>query len=371
MINTLDNTLVAIAENFQFPGQVAKIREYGQGNINHTYLVNLNDDQAFILQRINTKVFRQPALVMANMGILGEHIEQKLQGQAFEQALNNHRRWEFPKILRSQAGADHYICEAGNFWRVISFIGNSQCFDVITNSEQAQEVGYGLGKFHALVSDLPVTKLADTLEGFHITPNYLQNYEQVLSQTIMPSSSESDYCRKFIHDRADWANVLENAKAEGILQLRTIHGDPKVNNIMFDRERGKAIAMIDLDTVKPGLVHYDIGDCLRSGCNLLGEETSQWQKVTFDLELAEAILEGYFKIAQEFLTPQDYAYIYDAIALITFELGLRFFTDYLAGNIYFKVNYPEHNLMRALVQFQLTTSIESQEKLLRQIIARY
>ncbi len=357
----------SVAKKFRFPSQVAQIREYGQGNINQTYLVNLDDEQAFILQRINTKVFQQPELVMANMGILSEHIEQKLQ----EQPLTNGNRWEFPRILLTQDGSDHYICEEGNFWRVISFIGNSQCFETISNVEQAREVGYGLGRFHCLVSDLTVTRLADTLAGFHITPNYLQDYQQVLAQTNLPTAAESNYCREFIQERADWASIIENAKEQGILQLRTIHGDPKINNIMFDRDRGNAIAMIDLDTVKPGLVHYDIGDCLRSGCNLLGEETSKWQEVTFDLELAEAILAGYFAIAQEFLTSNDYKYIYDAIALIAFELGLRFFTDYLAGNKYFKVNYPEHNLMRALVQFQLTSSIESQEKLLRQIIARY
>lgn len=356
-----------VAEKFKFPNQVVQISEYGQGNINHTYLVKLDDENAFILQCINHQVFSQPELVMSNMGILSEHIEQKLQAQH----LTKDNRWECPRIVHTQDGADHYICEEGNFWRVISFIDNSQCFETITNAEQAREVGYGLGKFHNLVSDLPVTKLADTLEGFHITPNYLQAYEQVIAQTNFSSSSESNYCQKFIKERANWANVLENAKEQGILQLRTIHGDPKINNIMFDRDRANAIAMIDLDTVKPGLVHYDIGDCLRSGCNLLGEETQNWQEVTFDLELAEAILAGYFAIAKEFLTPQDYEYIYDAIALIAFELGLRFFTDYLAGNVYFKVNYPKHNLMRALVQFQLTASIESQEKLLRQIIARH
>ncbi len=355
----------SIAEKFQLPSKVAQIREYGQGNINYTYLVNLEDEKSFILQRINTQVFSQPELVMANMVILSEHIEQKLQ----EQPLTYDNRWECPSIILTQDGANHYICEEGNFWRIISFIDNSQCFETITNVKQAREVGYGLGRFHSLVNDLPVTKLADTLAGFHITPNYLQEYEQVLAQTSINSSPESNYCQEFIKARADWANVLENAKAQGILQLRTIHGDPKINNIMFDRDRSNAIAMIDLDTVKPGLVHYDIGDCLRSGCNLLGEETQNWQKVTFDLELAEAILGGYFAIAQEFLTAQDYEYIYDAIALITFELGLRFFTDYLAGNIYFKVNYPEHNLLRALVQFQLTTSIEAQEKLLRQLIS--
>jgi hypothetical protein len=126
--------------------------------------------------------------------------------------------------------------------------------------------------------------------------------------------------------------------------------------------------MVDLDTVKPGLVHYDIGDCLRSGCNPLGEETGDWEAVRFEPELCRAMLTGYLSLAQDFLTENDYAYLYDAIRLLTFELGLRFFTDYLAGNVYFKARHPEHNLVRALVQFKLTEKIESQAATIGAII---
>jgi hypothetical protein len=131
-----------------------------------------------------------------------------------------------------------------------------------------------------------------------------------------------------------------------------------------------AISIVDLDTVKPGLVHYDIGDCLRSGCNPLGEETDDWEAVHFDPEIGAAILEGYLTQARLFLTEADYNYMFDAIRLISFELGLRFFTDYLAGNVYFKVRHPQHNLLRALVQFQLTQSIEAHEADIRNIIAK-
>jgi hypothetical protein len=137
---------------------------------------------------------------------------------------------------------------------------------------------------------------------------------------------------------------------------------------MLDVSTQQAVSMIDLDTVKPGLVHYDIGDCLRSGCNLLGEETEQWEKVCFEPDLCQAILQGYLAQAKDFLTEHDYAYIYDAIRLIAFELGLRFFTDYLAGNLYFKVKHPDHNLMRSLVQFKLVESIEAQASAINAII---
>ena len=153
--------------------------------------------------------------------------------------------------------------------------------------------------------------------------------------------------------------------------MRTIHGDPKINNIMISEETGKAVSIIDLDTVKPGLIHYDIGDCLRSSCNPLGEDTLDFDDVQFDTNLARSILDGYLSVAHQILTENDYNHIYDAIRLIAFEMGLRFFQDYLAGNVYFKVKHPEHNLNRALVQFKLTESIEAQESTIRQIITDY
>ena len=223
--------------------------------------------------------------------------------------------------------------------------------------------------FHKLIENLPANKLADTLEGFHLTPGYLRHYQEVLNTTKVKLSPEINYCQKFISDRPDLPHVLESAKTSGKLRLRTIHGDPKINNIMIDCSTNQAVAMIDLDTVKPGLIHYDIGDCLRSGCNPLGEETLDWEKVIFEPELAKAILRGYLSVARDFLTELDYKYIYDSIRLLAFELGLRFFTDYLEGNVYFGANSPQHNLHRALVQFKLTESIEGQTKAIAQVIA--
>ena len=169
-------------------------------------------------------------------------------------------------------------------------------------------------------------------------------------------------------ERRAWAHVLEEARAQGRLRLRPIHGDPKVNNVLLDTATGQAVALVDLDTVKPGLVHYDIGDCLRSGCNPQGEETEHWEAVRFDPDLCRALLQGYLSQARGFLTAADYDHLYDAVRLIAFELGLRFFTDYLEGNVYFKARHREHNLARALVQFRLTESIESQETAIGAII---
>ncbi|GAB4527867.1 MAG: aminoglycoside phosphotransferase family protein [Pleurocapsa sp.] len=363
--NLTPNSLVAIAQQFKTQGKIVEISEHGSGNINQTFLVTLDNrsESNFILQRLNTKVFTQPELVMSNIELVCDRVNQKLQSDD-----SCDRDWQMPRVLKTADNNNYFIDNEGLFWRAISYIPNSQSFDTIQHSRHGEEIGYGLGMFHNLVSDLPVDSLADTLVGFHITPNYLQHYHRVLATIPFLSSPENNYCHRFIGDRVKFASVLENAKAAGELKLRTIHGDPKINNIMLDKTTGQAIAVIDLDTVKPGLVHYDIGDCLRSGCNVLGEETPDWEQVRFEPEIAQAILRGYLTIAQQFLSDRDYHYIYDAIRLLAFELGLRFFTDYLQGNIYFKANYPEHNRDRALVQFKLTESIESQESVIRQII---
>lgn len=362
--NSKTNNPIAIAQQFTSQDKITEVKPFGSGNINDTFLVTLDSPQErrFILQKINTQVFPQPQLVMENISTVTQHISHCLQNT------NLNRRWEILRVLLTQDNRNYYQDTDGSFWRGISFIANSQSFDIIKDTEQAKEIGYGLGTFHHLINDLSPAKLADTLPGFHITPLYLEQYNRVVAQTNPPPSAEVKYCLDFICDRASLSHILETAKAEGKLPLRLMHGDPKINNVLFDITTNQAVSVIDLDTVKPGLVHYDIGDCLRSGCNPVGEETQAWETVLFDPDLCQGILQGYLSVAKAFLTENDYIYIYDAIRLIAFELGLRFFADYLAGNVYFKVKYPEHNLARALVQFKLTESIESQSETIRRII---
>jgi Ser/Thr protein kinase RdoA (MazF antagonist) len=357
---------MAVAASFAPRGRVLDLREYGQGNVNDTFLVTLEaaEESDFILQRLNLRVFRRPELVMGNLCTVSEHVHRRLE----RAPLSPGRRWELPRVLLTNDGQDHVIDAGGSFWRALSFIDAARTFDTIQSLEHGQEVGSALGMFHNLLSDLPSDRLADTLPGFHLTPLYLAHYDEVLANRGAPRSPEVDYALKTVRQGRAWAHILEKAKARAKLCLRPIHGDPKVNNVMLDTATGRAVSLVDLDTVKPGLVHYDIGDCLRSGCNPLGEETEYWERVRFEPELCRAILKGYLSGARDFLTDPDYKYLYDAIRLLAFELGLRFFTDYLEGNVYFKARHPEHNLARALVQFKLTESIESQEAALRALL---
>ncbi|MGD1951304.1 MAG: phosphotransferase enzyme family protein [Leptolyngbyaceae cyanobacterium] len=353
------DALAHIAQQFVGHDTVPAIRSLGSGNINDTYLVDT--EQPFVLQRINTQVFPQPDQVMDNLCRFVSHAHQRL-GQT---PLN--RRWEVPHVLRTLDDQHYWHDAQGHIWRGLSFVKGTTTFNTIQDSTHAVEIGHGLGYFHSLLSDLPITSLTDTLPGFHITPGYLKQYDLTLAQAKILSLEEQHCCSLIEHHR-NHLSVLEDAKASGSLPLRPIHGDPKINNILIDTTTGQAASLIDLDTVKPGLVHYDIGDCLRSSCNPLGEETMHWQTVTFDVDLCAAVLRGYLSSASDFLYPIEYDYIYDAIWLITFELGLRFFSDHLAGDIYFKTQRPHHNLERALVQFQLAKSISMQKSAIQTVI---
>ena len=364
------DALTAIAGRFRLPGPVRSVEPLGSGNVNATYLVTVDGERGairFVLQRINGQVFRRPDLVMRNIQALGEHLAQRPERLA---PGPDGRRWELPLVVPVHQGDHPWVEADGACWRTLTFLENARSLDVIEDPATAREVGWGLGRFHHLIHDLPAERLADTLEGFHVTPGYLRAFQQVCAVSRVPHTPQLQEALAFVAEREGICAVLEDAKAAGRLRERPIHGDPKVSNVMLDAASGRAIGLVDLDTVKPGLIHYDIGDCLRSGCNRLGEETTDLEAVAFDLDLCAAILEGYLTAAGAMLEPAELELIADAARLIAFELGLRFLSDHLAGNVYFRADDPEHNLRRALVQFRLTESIEAQEAAIRSLVER-
>ena len=367
-LSSTASILETIAGLFHPPEQITGISKLGSGNVNDTFLVTLNRSasrQAFVMQRLNTDVFDKPELVMRNFLRLGIHVEQRLAQQPPELT---GRRWEVPKVLPTLDADGHWVEHQGEFWRSITYIGAATTTDVIQDDIHAHELGYCLGMFHHLISDLPTNELADTLENFHITPAYLADFDAVRANAATEMTPRLQEALNFIENRREGIDVLEQACARGELRRRPIHGDPKINNVMIDESTGHAVGLIDLDTVKPGLVHYDIGDCLRSCCNRLGEETREPENVSFDLGLCRSILQGYLAIGRSFLTPDDFRYLPDCIRLIPLELGLRFLTDHLEGDHYFRTDRADHNLDRALVQFALTRSIEQQWSALQDLV---
>lgn len=300
---------------------------------------------------------------MANLRALTDHVRPRL-------PLRDGNRWELPQIIPCHEGNDCWQDPTGACWRALSFIEASLSIDTVSNPELAREAGRALGIFHSLVHNLPPERLHDPLPGFHVTPTYLARYDAVAASPARPDQSTAAlFCHRFVAERRKDAGILEEARRRGEIRERIIHGDPKLANILFDATTGRAISLIDLDTVKPGLLLYDLGDCLRSCCNLSGEETSP-AEVRFDSTCFIALLEGYLPWTTKFLDKSDRKLIVDAAWLITFELGLRFFTDHLEGDVYFKVRQKGHNLMRARSQFALCKSIENQASALRALVAR-
>jgi Ser/Thr protein kinase RdoA (MazF antagonist) len=344
------NPLLFVA--IQFNQTATQLSPLGNGLINDTFLVSTKSSP-FVLQRINRQVFQKPELIMENLQTLNRHINKKT-GAAV--------KLQIPCILTTRHDGIFFQDDNGDYWRALSFIANTESLETITDTNDARQTGFALGHFHCLVSDLNPLLLQDTLPGFHIATGYLAHYHQVLNRSSRQiTAPESRYCADFIDAFQHLADNLESAKQQGLLPLRVIHGDPKLNNFLFDKQSRKIVSIIDLDTVKPGLVHYDIGDCLRSCCHNVGTDT-------FDLAICAALLKTYLTEASAFFSEADYQFLYPAIELIPFELGLRFYTDYLEGNRYFKVSEPQQNLHRACSQFRLCESIMAQKKEIEQLI---
>ncbi len=367
--------LSLLVNRFTVSGRLVTLVPFGNGNINDTFLAvfrNTFTETQLILQRVNRTVFKQPEAIMRNMHNLTLHCHEKLK----EDAKNNRddRVWQMPRIIKTKDNADFAVDENGDVWRVITRILSAHAFDTAQSPEHALECGAALGHFHYLVSDMDPSTIVNPLPGFHVTSGYLAHYDETLGSAaandILSASMEARRLAKYIEERREFAVSLERAEARGELQKRMFHGDPKVNNIMIDDFTGKGTAMIDLDTVSPGLMHVDVGDAVRSICNPAGEEEPNLGKVHFDENLFLAFMKGYMKQAGAFLTDADRAYLYDAIRLLPFELGLRFFQDYLAGDRYFKVRQPGQNLNRARVQFRLCEAIEARERTIREMLAK-
>jgi Ser/Thr protein kinase RdoA (MazF antagonist) len=332
----------------RFSSTVKNLEPLGNGHINDTYLVTEAENR-FVLQKINRDVFPCPELIMANLDVLSRFVEQ---------ASDSRIDLIIPQLRPSEKG-EYFFCDhQGDYWRALSFIENTESLETISNLAQVQQVGFALGQFHRLTRTLESEKLHDTLPGFHICPSYLNRYNQVKKTSNIP---EEPYCSEFIARYQAIVDDLEEAKEKGLLSIRVIHGDPKLNNFLFDKDSQRIVSIIDLDTVKPGLVHYDIGDCIRSCCHSI--ETNE-----FNLEICQVLIRSYLKEMRTFFSGYDYQFLYPAIRLIPFELGLRFYTDYLEGNRYFKVAEPEENLHRAKSQFHLCNSIIVQEKNIKNVI---
>ena len=353
--------LRAIAARFAIDCAPGTIEPLGRGLINDTFSLEAGG-RRYVLQRINGAVFPDPERIMANLRVLGEH----LAGQV-ETGLR------LPELIATRDGASSLRDADGDCWRLMEFIPDAVTLERITHDAQAREVGAALGRFHRLTESLPCERLGFSLPDFHATPVYLERLLTLAEQAgTALQDPDISAALDFVATRHGLASVLDEALRDGRLRLRVTHGDPKLDNILFAADDGRAIALIDLDTVQPGLIQHDLGDCLRSCCNRGGERADGGSAVRFDLTLCAAILDGYAQEMRGLLNPADIVLLYDAIRLLPFELGLRFLTDHLAGDRYFRVSERGENLRKAGIQFALVADIERQEAAIRaQIAAKF
>jgi hypothetical protein len=351
--------------SFFFPqDDIVAIEPLGGGLVNDTWRLSLQAGKRYILQRLNPSVFADPMAVQGNLLRITKHIHARLPALCH---LPHQKSREFILFhpVSNQAGEISYQDSKGAVWRILTYLEQTRSLRSISTPAQAEEIGAALGLFHQLLADLPLDALTDPLPGFHNTPCYLEQYDQTLAG---PHNSEAEDCRSFIEQRRKDAFFLENARQQGKLGQQIIHADPKVANFLFSPDKQRVVSLIDLDTVRSGLLLHDIGDCLRSCCNPLGEEVKNPEDILFRRDYFAATVRGYLATAADLLTPEDQHLLVDSAWLISFELGLRFYSDYLTNNCYFKVDHPEQNLFRARIQFTLASSIEQQyEQLCRMI----
>ena len=357
---SLPHDVRAVALQFQSPGDFVAAEPYGHGHINDTYrstFLHQGLPAHYIQQRINHKIFKNPVALMDNIQRVTTHLQTKLGGtpDANRTALT---------LIPTREGQPFLRDATGNYWRTYLFIENAQTYDAVTSSAQAFEAGRAFGRFQQLLADLPAPRLHDTIPDFHHTPKRYTQFEQALAADVANRAQSATPEIAF----AQRLQPLTGALLAAGLPERITHNDTKLNNVMLDDATGAGLCVIDLDTVMPGLVLYDFGDLVRTSTSPALEDERDLSKVTLQFPMFEALVRGYLSTAGAFLTPVERNHLVLAGKLITFEIGLRFLTDFLAGDTYFKVHRPGHNLDRCRTQFRLIESLTQQEAALHRLV---
>ncbi len=350
-----------IAGQFDLYGEFLSAAPYGTGHINDTYCAVFSQAGTtvrYILQRINQHVFKNPAALMENVERVTTHLATKLSGKP-----DSSRR--FLTLIPTRAGRAWHQDADGQVWRTYLFIERARTFDVIESPRQAYQAAKAFGEFQRLLADLPPPSLHATIPDFHHTPRRFARFQQVLEADAVNRARQARPEIDFVQRRQEIARVL----VESGLPERVTHNDTKLNNVMLDDDTGEGICVIDLDTVMPGLVLYDFGDMVRTSTCPAKEDEQDLSKIEMQFSLFEALVRGYLASTAGFLTVEERKYLAFAGKLITLEIGLRFLTDFLEGDVYFKVHRPGHNLDRARTQFKLVESMERQQDRMEKLVA--
>ncbi len=358
-----------VIKHFQYDGELIDDMPYGSGHINDTYLLKFNLPEMgninIILQRMNKAVFAKPVELMENITGVTSHLRKKIVehgGDPERETLN---------VIPAVDGKPYYIDSLGDYWRSYKFITDATSYDKVEKSEHFYQSAVAFGNFQRLLADYPAETLYETIEGFHDTKARFQVFKETVKKDVVGRASKVKDEIQFVLDREDVANYFADLLSCGEIPLRVTHNDTKLNNIMIDNKTGKGICVIDLDTVMPGLAVNDFGDSIRFGASTAAEDETDLSKVSCSMELFELYAKGYIEGCGGKLTRKEIELMPMGAKVMTFECGMRFLTDYLQGDTYFKIHREDHNLDRSRTQFKLVEDMERKWYTMEGIIEKY
>lgn len=339
------------AAAFATDGEAISCERYGNGHINDTFRL-ICENRPYILQRMNTDIFQDPVSLMRNIEGVTTFLRQEViknNGDPDRETLN---------LIKTREGATFYVDSQGNYWRMYLFIEGATCYNLVEKPEDFYQSGKAFGHFQRLLARYPARELAETIPGFHDTPGRFRAFRRAVEEDICGRASEVQDEIRFVMDREQDTGLAMDMLAKGELPLRVTHNDTKLNNIMIDDKTGQAICIIDLDTVMPGLSIFDFGDSIRFGANTAEEDETDLSKVSLSIPLFEIYTRGFLEGCAGSLTEAEVKMLPQGARLMTLECGIRFLTDYLSGDTYFKIAREKHNLDRCRTQFGLVEDME-------------
>lgn len=341
-----------LIEQFQVEQDVASIEPYGSGHINHTYLAEMSEGKKYILQGINTTIFKNTDELMENIINVTSYLREEIIRTGGDP------KRETLTVVMTKNGKSYYTDEDGSKWRVYEFIEGAQTFDAVESKEDFYQSAVAFGKFQAQLANFPADTLHETIPNFHNTAKRYQDFEKAVEADVKGRAAEVQEEIAFVRARKGEVSELHDMLAKGELPLRVTHNDTKLNNIMIDSKTHQAICVIDLDTVMPGLSAHDFGDAIRFGANTAAEDEPDVSKVSLSLELFEIYVKGFLEGCGGRLTPNEVKVLPMGAKMMTLECGMRFLADYLEGDVYFKIAREKHNLDRCRTQFALVADME-------------
>jgi len=367
LFNLLYNNIKSILPKFQFKGRFASAEELHSGNINSTYHLTYRDgDQVnhYTLQMINAYVFKDPASVMRNIELVTDHLRNSIVGEGH----SPQRR--VLDLIPMVNGETLHIDRIGNYWRAYHYINEATAYDAVKKPEHFYEAGRAFGEFQKRLFNFPAETLTETIPNFHNTPKRFFTFVHAVDQDLAGRVGEIEDEIEFFFERRKMMGEIAKRLSNGTLPVRVTHNDTKINNVMIDDKTDKSICVIDLDTVMPGSSLYDFGDAIRFGASTAAEDEPDLNKITLDFDLYELFTKGFLSETNGFLERSELELLPLGVKVITCELAMRFLTDYIDGDLYFKVTGPDHNLTRARAQMKLLTELEKNEEKMQAVILK-